>query len=177
MDIWSRVGRFAVIAVAGLMVVGCGPREPEADVPDDAERCVAEDGSSGALEARVIALGVGGAEAFRVFQEGEETELIEGLQGGYMITPTVRVEAAGDSRDEACFRVQLENTLMEGGDIGPGMISQVVFTRSGEFFYVESIYDLLGYDEGELEGKTLLLSATVSGVDFEGTQAVTLRLK
>lgn len=173
----AGAGRFAVIAVVGCIFLGCGHGELDPDAPEDAERCVAEEGSAGAVEARAVALGVGGSAAFRAFQDGEETELISGFQGGYMITPAVRVEAAGDSRAEACFRVRLENALMEGGEVGPGTLSQVIFARSGAFFYVESLYDLLGYDSGPLEGKTLLLSATVSGVGFEGTQALTLRLK
>jgi hypothetical protein len=42
---------------------------------------------------------------------------------------------------------------------------------------VDALFDLLGYDLGDLEEKTLLLSATVSGVGFEGKRDVTLRLK
>ncbi len=171
----NQAGWFAVIATLGLF--GCGPGEPDREIPDDAERCVAEEDSGGALEARAVALGVGGAGSFRSFQDGEEAELVGGFQGGYMITPAVRVEAAGDSRDEACFQVHLENALMEGGEVVPGALVNATFTRSGGFFYVDSLYDLLGFEPGSLQGKTLLLSATVSGVGFEGTQAVSIRLK
>jgi hypothetical protein len=144
---------------------------------DDAERCIVDEGSGGMAETRAVALGLGGSAAFRAFQDGEEAEIVRGFQGGYMITPTVRIEASGDSRDEACLHVRLENALTDGGDVGPGTLAQVMFFRSGDFFYVDSIYDLLGYDLDPLEGKTLLLSASVSGLGFGGTQAVTLRLK
>jgi hypothetical protein len=177
MNMRTSVGRIAVIAAVGCGLLGCGPPEPDVVTADDAERCVADEGSSEVAETRAVALGVGGSAAFRAFQDGEETEIVRGFQGGYMITPTVRVEAMGDSRDEVCLHVLLENALMEGGDVGPGMLAQVMFMRSGDFFYVDSIYDLLGYDLDPLEGKTLLLSAAVSGVGFGGTHAVTLRLK
>ncbi|NUQ79673.1 MAG: hypothetical protein HUU21_39710 [Polyangiaceae bacterium] len=177
MKIQTSALYWAMIAVGSFVVLGCGPGDPESEVPEDADRCVADEGGGEAMESREVALGVWEAGSFRAFQNGEEAELIAGFQGGYMITPAVRVEAAGDSSAEACFRVRLENALMEGGEVGPGTLSQVVFARSGDFYYVESLYNLLGYDSGPLQGKTLLLSATVSGVGFEGTQALTLRLK
>jgi hypothetical protein len=173
MDI--RTVYFAAIAALGLL--GCGPRDVDPVFTSDAERCVAEPGEGGVVEAREVELGLGGVNAFRAFQDGEETEIVRGFQGGYMITPTVRVEAAGDTREEACFRVHFANVLVEGGEVGPGTLSQVMFTQSGEFFYVDALFDLLGYDLGDLEEKTLLLSATVSGVGFEGKRDVTLRLK
>jgi hypothetical protein len=177
MDMRASAGRIAVIAVVACGLVACGPPEPETTSLSDAERCVADEGSSGVVEAREVALGLGGSAAFRAFQDGEEAEIVSGFQGGYMITPTIRVEAIGDSRGEACLQLRLENALMEGGEVGPGTLSQVLFSRSGDFFYVDSIYDLLGWDLDPLEGKTLLLSATVSDVGFQGTRAVTLRLK
>ncbi len=172
------LGWAAAIAVVAGGLVGCGPGELDPEPPaDDAERCVAEQGEGETPVAREVMLGTGSGATFRAYEKSEETELIAGFQGGYMITPTVRVEAAGDSRTEACFRVWLQNTIVEGAEVGPGTLSYVVFKRSGDFFYVETLFDLLGYEADPLRGKTLLLSAEVSGVGFEGERDVTLRLK
>jgi hypothetical protein len=89
----NKAGWFAVIATLGLF--GCGPGEPERGIPEDAERCVVEEDSGGALEARAVALGVGGAGSFRSFQDGEEVELVRRFSGGIYDYPAVRVEAAG----------------------------------------------------------------------------------
>lgn len=174
----SALGWAAAIAMAVGGLAGCGPGEPEPEAPvNDAERCVGEEGNGEPLSAREVLLGKGSGAAFQAYAEGEEAELIAGFQGGYMITPTVRVEAAGDMRAEACFRVWLQNTIVEGAEVGPGTLSYVVFTRSGDFFDVESLFDLLGFEADALSGKTLLLKAKVSGVGFTGEREVTLRLK
>jgi hypothetical protein len=172
------LGWAAAIGMAAGCLIGCGPGELEPEPPgDDAERCVAGEGNGGTPVAREVTLGTGSGATFRAYEESEETELIAGFQGGYMITPTVRVEAAGDTRPEACFRVWLQNTIVEGAEVGPGTLSYVVFTRSGDYFYVAPLFDLLGYEADPLRGKTLLLSAEVSGSEFEGSRDVTLRLK
>jgi hypothetical protein len=168
----------AVVLTGAL--VGCGP---EALAPSslattgEPARCVAEVSGEGTEEPRALAVGTGSAPSFHAYEEGEVVDLIKGYQGGYMITPSMRVDAAGDMRDEACFQVRIENALEEGGDVVPGLKSYVLFERSGEAFYIESLYDLLAMDAEILREKTLLLKATVRGDGFLGESEARIHLQ
>jgi hypothetical protein len=168
-----------LMVVAGALV-GCGPEAPEpSSLSPSVEpaRCVADVSDEGAQEARAIAVGSGSEASFHAYEEDEVVDLIKGYQGGYMITPSVRVDAAGDTRGEACFQVRIENALEGGGDVVPGLKSYVLFERSGGAFYIESLYDLLGMDAELLRDKTLLLKATVRGDGFVGESEARLRLR
>ncbi len=148
-------------------LVACGPGEP---VPEGgAEHCgffTPRDSS----EARVTELGVVDRGEFILLEDGASVPLVAGFQGGYMLTPAVRVEAHDGDPDTMCASVSITNELDEGApqEIDPGVLGFIELERRGEVLESGYLDDLLTYDATEALGLELELSATVTTDAFEG---------
>jgi hypothetical protein len=168
-------------AIVALLIAAsaCGPeREPD-ELPafSEPERCAGESGADGASAPRSVTLGAAEGDDFIPYADGQTATVVLGYQGGYMITPSLEVPAGPADGAEACWRVHLQNALEDGGAAVPGLLSHVVFGRSGELFRAGPFNDLLGNDASKLADHTLVLTVTVTGSDFEGTQTLHLQLR
>jgi hypothetical protein len=63
--------------------------------------------------ADALAIGNGSAADFAPYEQGASEQLILGPQGGYMLTPTLRVDAASLGTDGSCVFLDWEATVEE----------------------------------------------------------------
>jgi hypothetical protein len=170
---WVLVGAAAVLA-------GCCGSAPDTDEGPSpgpqAERC-AEDIGDAPAAIREVTLGSG--DPFVAYADAEAVQLIRGYQGGYMVTPSIRVAASAGDGERACLRVALENAFDDGGDgpASPGVLAMLVFERRGDQLCVDDLYDLLGLDRSALTGRTLALTVRVTGTDFTATDTARVALQ
>lgn len=171
----SDVVRLGSTALAAAILAGCGPSDPiDPTAGDPPGGCYTDFLDAGTRAPRAAVLGEGSGASFQAYEAGQKVTLVSGFQGGYMVTPSVRVDAAGGAGAEACFQVSIKNVLTDVEDVAPGLQTYVTFAKSGEFFDVEGIWDLIAMDDDPLHGKTLVLKATVTGQDFEATGEATV---
>ncbi|MEJ7729043.1 MAG: hypothetical protein WKG00_07505 [Polyangiaceae bacterium] len=161
-----------------LSLVGCpcSQSDDDGDVPPQAEDCYAQEVAS--PEERALEVGALDGTAFSAWADGTEVTLQTGGQGGVMVVPSLRLPAATEDGDEACWVVTLDNEVAGtgAGDIGD-LKSAYVFERNGEFMQVDGLFDLLGYDSSGLQGSTLTLTAKVSAQGFRAEKAVAITLR
>jgi hypothetical protein len=164
----------AVVAVA-VLSAGCVDCEPTP--PPEPELCTVDRTIDGGIaEDRAVVAGQGSGDSFVPYEDGGATDIIAGFQGGFMITPTIRVEAGTESGDRICALVRLTHRLESGDAIVTGVDRMVVLRRQGSYFYSDAINDLLSSDRSRLVDQTLLLDVEVRGVGFGGSQMLVLRL-
>ena len=130
---------------------------------------------SGEASVRELALGEGSGDDFAAYTDGAELPMVLGWQGGYMITPRVRIEAREGDPDNACYKVRLANQV-EQGWVGPGMVTHLMFARQGDAFYSDPVNDLLTYQVEELSGQELRLDVSAEGIDVDEEMSVTVTL-
>jgi hypothetical protein len=161
-----------------LPLLGCPPSGSDDDGPSqpEAEDCYADEVAS--PEERALEVGALDGTTFMAWADGTEVTLETGGQGGVMVVPSLRLPAASEDGDEACWVVMLDNEVAGtgAGDVGD-LKSAYVFERKGDFMQVDGLFDLLGYNSSGLRGSTLTLTAKVSAPSFaaETTVAITLR--
>lgn len=162
--------------LALLALTACGPPSSSEETEPSVERCVLED--DGAGEARQVEIGAHGANGFEPYQEGQDLELVWGMQGGVMITPAVRVEEAPGDPARLCVSLRLTHALVDGDAPGlsPGLMLQIWLDATGDHLVSPAIDDLLEFDPEPLADETLLLTAIVDG-PVAGTAAVEVVLR
>lgn len=154
-----------------VAVVACGPTLPGEDLEPEAERCAIDEPIDGTP--REVVIGSGQGAGFVPYADGLGVPIVHGPQGGYMITPTLRVPALADT--EACAVVHIDHGGVAEGFL-PGHKANLLFTQSGDHLYTGNIYDLLAVDAAMLVGTTLTLHVTVSGL-IAGEEHVTITLQ
>ncbi len=162
-----------------LLAAACGPPAPEESPsnPGDAARCVYEDENTDQAPERKVSIGHGPAEQFVAYQDDELIELTLGFQGGYMLMPVVKVEAFASDPTQACWMTHISNTIDGEGEYAPGVKTPLRMDRLGDAFYSGAVFDLLGFDQAELSGRTLTLGCEVSSKDAKGSTKVQLLLE
>ncbi len=163
-------------AAVMLLLVGCGPESGEPIVAAEAERCVLPTEGAMVPPPRAMVLGEGTPEAFVPYTDGQTVSLRLGFQGGYMLTPRVRVAALKGDGDSACWQVDLNNEMALDW-VGPGLVAQLLFERHGDAFYSGVMNNLINYDKQQLQGQPLTMDVTTSGIDIDETFSVSVILK
>jgi hypothetical protein len=139
------------------LLLACGGGEQESPVPEEPEKCtepVAEDAIAGA-----IAIGIGEPADFRAFAAGETFELVQGPQGGWMVTPTIRVDAELFGTNGTCAYLDVAAELES--IVAPPLHLRVPDSSPGErYWYFWGIPLFLSFDVKALPGLTCTLSAT-----------------
>lgn len=136
------------LAAACAALVACGPRAPERS---EAEYCAVGDvPSMPGPSTRDLAVGDGAGATFTPWVDGGGATLESGFQGGYMLTPTLRVAGAPGDGDSLCLRVRIQHTDPEGPL--PSLLADRAFTRDGDAFYAQDLSDLLAFSRDELAG-------------------------
>ena len=159
-------------------LMACSPAPPEEELPlqVEPERCVLpEDGDPGG-PARALALGQGEPDAFVSYQAGQPVQMVLGWQGGYMITPRVRVEAFEGDPEDACWLVRLTNDMADV-EVLPGAAVQLRFQRHGDAFYSDAINNLLAYERDVLDGQSLAMDLTARGIGVDESISITVTLE
>ena len=157
---------------------GCGPDPHDpVDGPVEEQRCIGGTRGDGPRGVRLVEVGDGAGESFRVWADGQEVTMVTGPQGGTMVTPTVRVPAEPDDEVAPCWRVHIVNDMPGVDDVGPGILADVPFDRVGDDLEAATLPDLLGFDPEDYAGRDLVLHVAVVGDDFDGARDLTIRLR
>ncbi|MFP6685858.1 MAG: hypothetical protein VB934_14150 [Polyangiaceae bacterium] len=162
-----------------VMVLGlcaCPPVEESDPRPPnlDARRCVGS--TDAATETRQLRVGSMTDDAFVAYTEGESVSVIQGFQGGYMITPSIEIERDPGDPGELCLMVRIQNTTASV-ELAPGIYASILFENDGGVLRSDPIYDLLSFDSDELVGVSLVLDVEVESADFRAAQTVRLTLQ
>ena len=151
-----------------ILLSGCGPEEASEIDAVAAHRCTALDATPAETPAEAE-LGVLSGERFVPLADGDSVVLYRGHQGGFMITPAVRIPAGGVAGDSICTTVHLINRAVdEDVAVTPGLRIQVRLARKGMHFESGYFDNLLAYEEEGLLGRELDVRAIV---DPEGMNA------
>lgn len=168
--------RRGVLALA-CALAGCSPEPGASGEPlVEPQRCSTMQGAT-PRAIRAVAIGLGEPDGFIPLEDGDEVALVLGTQGGYMITPTIRVAADDGDGDALCLMASLDNAMAAPSDIGPGVQAYLSFEMHGAYCYAANIFDLLAFDAAPLVGRALTLHALVRGDGFEGSDEVSVMLR
>ncbi|HEY3500427.1 MAG TPA: hypothetical protein VGK73_37300, partial [Polyangiaceae bacterium] len=97
--------RGAVAATALALLGGCGSSTEAGDDPACA------DPGNGEPVPDAVQIGTQENAVFRAYQEGEAADLVLGLQGGFMLLPAFRIDAAALGSDGRCARLDVAATV------------------------------------------------------------------
>ena len=143
-----------------LMLVACGPG------PVD----VCEDPSPGPVRAAVVGT-QGPNDSFVPYVDGGETPLIFGLQGGYMVTPIIRIPVEAGDDPAPCFTVRVENDLDPPGSAPDLEFSTITRAENGTYEIV-GITNFLGNVRRDLVGRTLTMDISVVADGFHVDETI-----
>jgi hypothetical protein len=108
--------------------------------------------------------------SFDAWTDGRAVEITYGFQGGYMLTPRLRVTAPSLTGETVCLRVAIANALVSE----PGGTDGATFTRQPDGSYVSAVLsDLLAWDLLP-DGTNVGLEANVQGASFAARGSVTV---
>jgi len=137
----------------------------------------------GLPDARVVTVGAladgpgDPAERFVPYTDGGIGTVIPGFQGGYMVTPVVRVSSGGALEPTACYQIRVDNQV-EGVELSsPSDTFVEQLALYGADYYSLALPDFLSFNRDRLHGITLHLDVTVTGNDFRSSASATLVLE
>ena len=112
---------------------------------------------------------------FVAYVDGDEASLILGLQGGYMVTPVIRIPAEADDEPRPCFNVVVENELDPPGS-APDLEFATISVAEDGMYELNGILNFLGNLRRDLLGRTLTMNIEVlaNGFTVEETIQVVL---
>jgi hypothetical protein len=158
-------------ARAGALLLVCSgvfacSGEPSSTNPAPLRPCLDEP-VKGPLVEGAVAIGFGGPDNFVPYDEGGAQTLVFGPQGGYMLTPTVRVDASLVNTDGHCPYLDL------GGTVDGQEPMQLHFhvpdaPLNGGFWYWEQLPLFLSRDLPSLVGRPCVVTG---GFDDDGVGA------
>jgi hypothetical protein len=126
------------------LVGACACSSPEN--PEE-ERCASSSSTQSVPGA--LAMGSGDGDSFVAYTDGQEVEIVQGSQGGYMIVPSFRIDTSLIATDGYCSYIDITATV-EGE--APSLVSVPLPRRtdSETYFYVPDVF--------------VFLSSTLSGI-------------
>lgn len=112
---------------------------------------------------------------FVAYVNGGETPIVFGFQGGYMVTPIIRVAAEAGDPPMPCFNIRIDNELDPPGSAPDVDFSMVARAEDG-VYQLEGITNFLGNLRADLIGRTLTMDIDVvaDGFTIEETIQVVL---
>jgi hypothetical protein len=118
-----------------------------------------------------VVIGSGDAPSFQPFAHGADAELVLGTQGGYMIVPTVRIDALafGPAGENSCIELQ---TRIGGAVVSSPSFSVHELTASEGHYYVERLPLFLSSELSGIEDERCSVTATLSTEGREATGEV-----
>jgi len=162
----NTIGAGTALALAWLAAACADKEEPEPNYYEDCGTFQA-----GAPVAAGVAIGSGDAASFDAFADGADAELVLGSQGGYMIIPTVRIDAVafGTDGQQACIDLE---TSIAGVSTSPISFGLPPLSNAGGYFHVERLPLFLGSELSELEDESCRVTATLRDDGRTATGAV-----
>lgn len=147
-----------------LLLVGC-PTEPM-DVCENLSPGTARSAEIGSYD---------GDGNFVAYMDGGETPLIFGFQGGYMVTPVIRVPALAGDTPTPCFNIRIDNELDPAGS-APDLDFSMIGEAEDGMYTLEGISNFLGNVRRDLVGRTLTMDVDIvaDGFTVEETIQVVL---
>ena len=157
----NRFALFVLVVACGLIACGPGPVD------------ICTDPAPGPMRTAVIGTYVDGGD-FVPYVNGGETPLVFGFQGGYMVTPAIRIPAEASDGPTPCFTIRVDNELDPPGSAPDLEFSTFTSVDSG--MYEINITNFLGNVRRDLIGRTLTMDIRVvaDGFAIEDTIQVVL---
>jgi hypothetical protein len=156
-------------AAALLFAAGCSdsaePPENGGDVCDPQQQ--------GELVEGAVSIGTNDG-GFAPYVEGQTAELVLGLQGGYMLQPSFRIDGARLGSDGHCARLDVLPSV--DSQAAPPLGLTIPNHATGTEWLVEGLPMFLSSALGELEGKTCTITAYVQDDGRHTTSVVNVVL-
>jgi hypothetical protein len=155
-----------------LAVVLAGCSDPDGGAPE--ERCPPSTGAVDRVE-NALEIGFWGEDDFEPVSPGQMVPFVQGFQGGYMVTPLVRIDRTRFDSDGICAVMDIEAYV----SAGPYQKLHYEFANprsDGEYWLTDTIPLFLSGIPEPLEGKPCTLTATWRDDDLEATSSVEVQL-
>jgi hypothetical protein len=150
------VRRVGLVVALGLAACGGG-----GDDDGPPATCGSADaGPPGDPVAGALAIGLGEPASFQVIGEDEAVELVRGPQGGWMVTPVLRVDASKLASDGICAHIEI-GAVVDGADPLEYVLDVPQLAEDASYLYTDALPVFLSFDVTALVGKACTLSATV----------------
>lgn len=108
--------------------------------------------------------GAGELDDFRAVEDGAAMELVLGIQGGWMVMPRVRVDAAAlGASPGSCVRGTSTAVIEDAPAVG--MQQVISLTYAGDQALSQPLYILLSFDLDAIEGRHASIQLDVEGPD------------
>jgi hypothetical protein len=168
-----KPSRAVVTLLLPLVALACSHDPDSADTSD--ERCNIPDPTRGREVDGALTLGEGEGATFAGLEDGQPMTLIRGPQGGFMVTPVLRVDQGKMGTDGRCVYTEL-GAEIDGLDPISVEAHLSGLTADATHLTSEAIPFLLAFDPNTLVGKTCVLSATWEDDGINATAQATVVL-
>jgi hypothetical protein len=158
--------------LGALAVVLAGCSDPDGGAPEG--RCPPPTGAVEPVE-NALEIGFWGEDAFERVRPGEMVPFVQGFQGGYMVTPLVRIDRARFGSDGHCAVMDIDANV----SAGPHEMLHYEFANprsDGEYWLTDVIPLFLSNSPDLLEGKLCTLTAHWRDDDLVATSSVEVQL-
>ena len=112
---------------------------------------------------------------FVAYVDGGETPLVFGFQGGYMVTPVIRIPAEPSDIMRPCFNIRVDNELDPAGS-APDLEFSMIANPEDGFYELNGITNFLGNVRSDLVGRTLTMDIDVVANGFSIDETIQLVL-
>jgi hypothetical protein len=165
------IGRPLLASFTVLLAACSEPGSPPAD-----DRCPPSYAAADPVaDADAVALLFYGESGFEVVTEGQTLPMVQGLQGGYMVTPLVRVEQASFGTDGRCVVMDIEASVATGAH-GQLHYEFLEPRPDGGYWLTDTIPLLLSFDASGLDGERCTITATWRDDDRVASASVEVEL-
>ncbi len=123
-----------------------------------------------------VSIGFYGEAGFELVTEGQTLAVVQGLQGGYMVTPAVRVDQAAFGTDGRCVLMDIEASVATGahGNLHYEFLAPHL---DGKYWLTDTIPLLLSFDPNGLDRASCSITAIWRDDDREATASVAVELE
>jgi hypothetical protein len=162
------IGR-SLLAALVVLLPGCSePGSPPAD-----DRCPPPLRDATPV-AEALGIGFYGEDGFELVADGQMLPIVLGFQGGYMLTPAVRVDAARLGTDGRCVLMDIEAEVAGG----PKVEQHYEFLTphsNGEAWLTDTIPLFLSADLNAVRDKLCTITATWRDDELEARSSVSVQ--
>jgi hypothetical protein len=164
----------AAPAAVALLVLACGGPSAGETGTDDPAGCT--DGTAPTRSvAGAVKIGIGAQQTFAAYDEGSPAELVLGMQGGWMVTPTVRADGDLLGTDGACLYLDLDYGVVSDPPLKFHV--RLPDAPSAErYWYFEGLPLFLSFDVASLEGRECRIAVTLIDDGHASTDEVRVTL-
>jgi hypothetical protein len=158
------------LGATSVLLVACS----DPDGSSSGDRCPPPIGKARPVE-NALEIGFWGEDDFEPVRPGQMVPFVQGFQGGYMVTPLVRIDRARFDSDGHCALMDIDANV----SAGPHEMLHYEFVNprsDGGYWLTDVIPLFLSGSPEPLEGKPCTLTATWRDDDLEATSSVEVEL-